>query len=138
MLGDFLGTMIESGLNRLVKMGCCYTKLPISYLGILLGANYRWKKLWDHIIKRIQEWLIVWKFKLLSKAGRVQLIKSALNSLPIYYLSIFKFPESVAQRISSLPSSFFRVEMTKLESWQMFLGMSLNYPRILGDWALET
>lgn len=45
---------------------------------------------------------------MLSIGGRLTLIKSVLESLGIYYLSIFKFPESVLKSLESLRASFFR------------------------------
>jgi hypothetical protein len=42
-----------------------------------------------------------WKRPLLSKGGRVTLIKSIAN-IPTYYMSLFKIPISIANRIEKL------------------------------------
>lgn len=74
-------------------MGCSCGKLTIKYLGLSLGANYnRWKS-WEPIIEHTQKRLSMWKCRLVSKAGRVELIKTVINSLPTYYLSIFRMPK---------------------------------------------
>ncbi|GJW49509.1 leucine-rich repeat receptor-like protein kinase TDR [Tanacetum coccineum] len=48
-----------------------------------------------------------WKANLLSIGGRLTLIKSVLGSLGIYYLSIFRAPESVLQDLERIRAKFF-------------------------------
>ena len=64
-------------------LGCCVADLPIKYLGIPLGANPRRKETWKPIIEKIEKKLSGWRASLLSQAGRLVLIKSVINSLPI-------------------------------------------------------
>lgn len=42
----------------------------------------------------------------MSFAGRVTLIKSVLSSLPIYYLSLFRLPNSVGKEIDKIQAAF--------------------------------
>ncbi|GKG32122.1 hypothetical protein Tco_0427072, partial [Tanacetum coccineum] len=44
---------------------------------------------------------------MLSSGGRLTLIKLVLESLGIYYFSIFKVPEVVLKTLKSLRASFF-------------------------------
>ena len=44
---------------------------------------------------------------MLSRVGRLSLIKSVLNNLPIYYPEVFKMPKQVARKIISLQNRFF-------------------------------
>jgi hypothetical protein len=55
-----------------------------------------------------RRWNIVWLWKrpLLSKGGRVTLIKSTLANIPTYYMSLFKIPVKVANRIEKLQRDF--------------------------------
>lgn len=82
------------------------SSLPTTYLGIPLGANPRKVDTWNPIINRIKKKLSGWKINLLSRAGRLTLIKAVLNNLPMYYLGIFKMPKLVAKKIISLQSKF--------------------------------
>ena len=50
--------------------------------------------------------LTKWNQKSLSMAGRVTLINSVLNALPIYLLSFFKLPQRIADRLVSLQRNF--------------------------------
>ena len=47
-----------------------------------------------------------WKRPLPSKGGRVTLIKSTLANIPTYFMSLFKIPVKVANRIEKLERDF--------------------------------
>ncbi|XP_057746330.1 uncharacterized protein LOC130965578 [Arachis stenosperma] len=87
-------------------LGCKEASLPVKYLGIQLGANPRLVKTWKPIIEKVEEKLSLWKAKVLNKAGKLVLIKSVLNSLPVYYLSLYKMPKAVAEKLISLQRRF--------------------------------
>ncbi|XP_016172733.1 uncharacterized protein LOC107615139 [Arachis ipaensis] len=93
-------------LNMCQLLGCKGESLPVKYLGIPLGANPRLVKTWKPIIDKVEEKLSLWKAKVLNKDGRLVLIKSVLNSLPVYYLSLFKLPKAVAEKLISLQRRF--------------------------------
>ncbi|XP_016185754.1 uncharacterized protein LOC107627434 [Arachis ipaensis] len=80
--------------------------LPVRYLGIPLGANPRLVRTWKPIIDKVEEKLSLWKAKVLNKAGKLVFIKSMLNSLPVYYLSLYKMPKAVAEKLISLQRKF--------------------------------
>ena len=94
----------------LVTLKCGVAKLPISYLGIPLGANPKKSSTWKPIIEKVEKRLAMWKTTTLSKVGRLTLIKAVLNNLPMYYLSLFRIPKNVAKRIIQLQRRFFWVK----------------------------
>nr|XP_029153455.1 uncharacterized protein LOC114927581 [Arachis hypogaea] len=87
-------------------LGCKQAVLPVRYLGISLGVNPRLVKTWKPIIDKVEEKLSLRKAKVLNKAGKLVLIKSVLNSLPIYYLSLYKMPKAVADKLIALQMRF--------------------------------
>jgi hypothetical protein len=41
-------------------IGCSVSSLPLKYLSLLLGASsYKAKFIWDGVIKKISDWLVV-------------------------------------------------------------------------------
>lgn len=85
---------------------CKTQKLPIKYLGMPLGVSPRLKSTWKEVITKVRLRLASWKRRYLSFEGRIVLIKSVLGSLPIFYMSLFKMPESVARSIESIQARF--------------------------------
>lgn len=57
-----------------------------------MGGNPNRTKFWELLVmKNIEQRPSMWKFKSLSIANRVQLIKYVLLNLPIHFLSIFRY-----------------------------------------------
>jgi reverse transcriptase-like protein len=93
-------------MNVANQIGCKHTECPITYLGLPLGANMNKGSSWKPVISKIESKLSSWKAKTLSRAGRLVLIKSVLNSLPIYFMSMFRMPKIVAAKIVKLQRKF--------------------------------
>lgn len=82
-------------------LGCNIGHLP-SYLGLPLGGCYKLKVLWELAIERILAILEAWKVPLLSKGGRLTLVKATLVIVPNYLLSLFTIPVLIANRMKAL------------------------------------
>jgi len=66
-------------------LNCSLMSIPFVYLGIPIGVNSRQGQMWDPIIKKCEMASTKWKQRHLSFGGRVTLIQSVLNSIPIYF-----------------------------------------------------
>ena len=88
-------------------LGCRVGNLPMSYLGMPLGASHKSSSIWIPILEKYERRLAGWKKLYLSKGGRLTLIKSTLSSLPTYFLSLFNIPTRVANKIEKLQRIFF-------------------------------
>lgn len=90
-------------LSVLADIMCCRIgSLPMSYLGMPLGASFKLKTTWNSILEKMECRLFRWKSLYLSKGGRLTLLKSTLSSLPTY----FTIPISVANRLERLQRNF--------------------------------
>lgn len=83
---------ISSGAEFLI---CKIRVLPFKYLGLPIGANPRCVSTWQPIIDSLERRLAIWKGRHLSLGGRITLINSVLNSLPIFFLSFLRIPRKV-------------------------------------------
>ncbi|GKA03685.1 RNA-directed DNA polymerase, eukaryota, reverse transcriptase zinc-binding domain protein [Tanacetum coccineum] len=83
------------------------TKLPFPYLGINIGDHMSRIKDWDNVIEKVLCRLSKWKMKSLSIGGRLTLLKSVLGSTPLYYMSMYKVPIQVLNKLESIRYHFF-------------------------------
>ena len=81
--------------------------LPIRYLGLPLSAGQLRVADWQPVVGKVEQRLEGWKAKILSKGGRLVLLRSVLSAIPTFYLSVFKIPGSIEQRLSGLMWRFF-------------------------------
>jgi len=97
-----------AGFNVLSRDIDCYTRTfnSFNYLGLEVGGNPRKKKFWEPVLNKLKSRLSVWKGRFLSMAGRICLIKSVITAVPLYYLSLYKAPESVCKSIISIQRRF--------------------------------
>ena len=77
-------------------LGCKLSALPMTYLGLPLGAKFNSKLIWNIIIEKMEHRLGGWKRLYLSKGGKLTLLKSTLSNLPTYFLFLFHIPSDVA------------------------------------------
>ncbi|KAF7801724.1 reverse transcriptase [Senna tora] len=87
------------GANTSNKLG--------KYLGVKVDNRLNSAELFKELIEKVEHKLAGWKSRLLSKSGRLTLIKSVLQSTPIYQLSVKPIPNVYANRIDALSTNFY-------------------------------
>ena len=102
----FSGVSEETRRDLHSIMGFQSGVLPIRYLGVpLITTRLRHSDctpLIDRILSRIR----LWTSACLTYAGRLQLIKSVLFSIQIYWSSMFILPAAIVRRIESILAAF--------------------------------
>ena len=96
---------------------CKSDSLPSKYLSMPLWANPSCISTWKSIIEKFCKRLHMWKGRLLSMAKHLCLIKNVLNSLPIYFMFVFKMPKGVGRLLSSIQRRFLWCGCTKQRSF---------------------
>jgi len=87
-------------------LNCAQMGTPFKYLGLELGDNPRKKSFWEPVLNKLKARLSVWKGRFLSLAGRSCVIKFVFTPIPLFYLSVFKAPNSVYKSIISIQRRF--------------------------------
>jgi len=87
-------------------LNCNIMTIPFVYLGLPVGADARKVNTWELVIDKMRKKLTPWRRKHLPFGGRICLIESVLSSLPLYYLSFFKFPKKVVAILNMLQRNF--------------------------------
>ncbi|KAJ0754284.1 putative RNA-directed DNA polymerase [Helianthus annuus] len=87
-------------------IGCGVDSFPCKFLGLNVGANMNRYANWRPVFEVFEKRLSLWKASLLSIGGRVTLIRSVLESLPNYYMSLYRAPVKVLQDLESLIRKF--------------------------------
>lgn len=85
---------------------CRVGGVPFTYLGLPVGANPRLEKTWQPLLQLLTSRLGSWGNKFVSLGGRVVLLNSVLNAIPIFYLSVMKMPGKVWKKIVRLQREF--------------------------------
>src|SRR5438105_9936032 len=70
--------------------GCEVGFTPFRYLGIPMNHRKLNNSDWNTVLQRFERKLSGWKCKYMSTGGRLVLINSVLNSLPLFMMSFFK------------------------------------------------
>jgi hypothetical protein len=87
-------------------LNCKRSVIPFSYLGLPVGANPRRASTWEPVVDRLRKRLRTWGNRYVSLGGRIVLINSVLNSIPIFYLSFLKMPAVVIKKIIHIQQEF--------------------------------
>lgn len=88
-------------------LNCKCDSLPFKYLGLPIGANPKKMSMWQPIVDLLVKRLSSWKQRHLSFGGRITLIHSFLNNIPIYYLSFIKMRKKSAENCYSNSEELF-------------------------------
>ena len=95
------------GIEELaMELGCRVGQLPTVYLGLPLGVPNKVVYGWDGVEEKMRRRLALWKSQYISTGGRITLIKSTMVSMPVYQMSLFQMPISVARRLEKLQRDF--------------------------------
>lgn len=103
-----------------------------SYLGAPIATN---RESFDFLIAKFSSKLQSWKSGMLSQAGRIVLIKSIFQALPIYYMVTTSIPKAVVKKIIAIIRGFFwgKAEHTR---YMAYIGWKkIMRPKGMGVWV---
>lgn len=100
------------GVSEVVKQdilkvsGMVEGKLPFKYLGVPLSSQKLNVVQWQPLVHKILQRITCWAAKLLTYAGRVQLIKSVLFGVQMFWSQIFVLPQKVLKLVQAACRTF--------------------------------
>nr|GEW31274.1 hypothetical protein [Tanacetum cinerariifolium] len=108
-----------------LTFGCTVMHTPFKYLGVTVGDQMSHHSAWYNIIHKVRSRLSKWKVKTLSIGGRLTLLKSVLEAVSLYSMSIYKAPKDGSlwsQIISAFHGPSFEDHVSKRSScWSSIL-----------------
>jgi hypothetical protein len=82
-------------------LSCPIGQLPMKYLGVPLHFDRLRREELQPILNKLIKRMAGWRGRLLAYSSRLELIKSCLASIPIYLLSVLKFPKWAIKLVES-------------------------------------
>jgi hypothetical protein len=80
-------------LDKLLSsIGVPVVHFPCIYLGMPLSVKRLTKADWQMLLDKVDRYLATWKARLMSKAGRLEMLNSVLTSLAVYLMTINDMP----------------------------------------------
>jgi hypothetical protein len=90
------------------KIFCCKVgAFPFKYLGVPLHHDKLSREDIQPVVDKVINRIPGWKGRLLSYTARLTFLKACLASIPIYLMSIIKFPKWTVKMINTHMANFF-------------------------------
>jgi hypothetical protein len=102
----FFNTPLEIQNHLTLLLGFTHSVLPSVYLGIPLIDNPLRNSSWDSLLSSFKKRLSLWTFHSLNLPGRLILLKSVLQALPVYLFSALAAPTFILNTLRMLQRSF--------------------------------
>jgi hypothetical protein len=109
----------------------------LKYLGFSLKPNDYRKEDWTWLLKKLEKRLSSWSHKWLSRAGRLVLVKSVLEAIPIFWMSLSWIPKGTLEAARKLSFRFLwsGKKDTNVTPWVRWKRIAV--PKALGGWGLK-
>ncbi|PKU76701.1 Putative ribonuclease H protein [Dendrobium catenatum] len=100
---------VNHGRVNTIKRVCGFNciALPIKYLGTPIFKGRKRNQIFEEIFTIFQKKIVNWNSNFLSFGGRLVLIKSVLNSIPIFIFHTLHPSEPICRRLERMINKFF-------------------------------
>ncbi|XP_078175152.1 uncharacterized protein LOC144568653 [Carex rostrata] len=105
-----------------------------SYLGAPIITNAQG---FDFLVEAVSSKLNSWKSRMLSQAGRIVLIKSVLQALPIYFMATAVIPVKIIKKLNGLIRKFFWGKVDKQHYMALLAWEKVSAPISMGGLGLR-
>lgn len=134
----FYGGILEANQHQLAALlGLKVGKLPVRYSGVPLITG---KLKFDDCLPLINKMTVritSWSSRILSFAGRLQLIDSVLCSITNFWCSMLLLPKKVIKRVEQICNAFCGMVWQIMLQVLRLVGRTFTNLKMRVDWALK-
>ncbi|KAK8309720.1 hypothetical protein V6Z12_D02G142200 [Gossypium hirsutum] len=109
-----------------------------AYLGLPIPVGKKKSAAFQSILDRMAIRINSWSKRLLSYGGKEVFIKSVLQSIPTYALSVFFAPEGILEKIQLMISRMWWSGKDKSRGWNSLVWDRVCFPKGMRVWVLGT
>ena len=102
------------------------------YLGYFIKPSGYLVKDWLWLIKKFENRITHWSYKLLSLGGRLVLIKAVLTSIPVFWMALVPIPKAILGKLKSLIFISFGAQRGTRKSFIWLTGQHYPNPLLKG------
>lgn len=88
------------------QLGVCAVNNPGNYLGMPMMVGRRKVSKFKFLLEKIDQKLQNWGSKVISKAGKITLLKTAAQTIPNFWMSLFLIPKEIVVGIERKMNAF--------------------------------
>ncbi|KAL8472289.1 hypothetical protein ACS0TY_029490 [Phlomoides rotata] len=114
----YLGQLAKNSNLVLERVGFSEGQLPVRYLGVPLALSTVKVSSYDVLINRLTDNIRKWSSNTLSYAGRLELIRSVVQGICCYWLSVLPMPATIIKRIESICKTYLWGSRRGLVAWE--------------------
>lgn len=126
-----------AALKNIVSFNFQQLEGGFMYLGYFLKPNGYRINHWVWLLRRVEQKISHWTFRLLSIGGRLILVKSVLIGIPIYWLSLHRIPVSILSRLRRLFFNFLWTGAADRRKLILTKWESIALPTDHGGWGIR-
>jgi hypothetical protein len=109
----------------------------LKYLGFNLKPNDYRKEDWKWLLQKLDKRINAWSHRWLSRAGRLVLVKSVLEAIPVYWMSLSWIPKGILNAARKLTSKFLWSGKSESHVIPWVRWEKIATPKALGGWGLK-
>ncbi|XP_059077196.1 uncharacterized protein LOC131876295 [Cryptomeria japonica] len=127
---------IQSRIARILRFQI--GSLPLMYLGIPLALGAQRRDYWKGILDKFRSKVSHWTHRWLSSAGRMVLLKTVVQSLPIYRCCVQAPPSAFVREFDALSRQFLWSGNLLSSKWSLVKWESVCRPKHAGGLGLRS
>ena len=133
----FLYNNVDDGsisrITRSLPFKTQHISSGFNYLGYFIKPMGYYVKDWLWLVKKFENRISHWTFRLLSMGGRLVLIRAVHTSLAVYWMALVAIPKSILGKLKSLIFYFLMALRGKRKNTILLTGLPYPSPLLKGD-----